>query len=113
MPPFDFVAVREHGVLNARAIEKRAVAALAVLNAAAARPALHGKVHAGHKRVVRQSKLRALRRPSDSHRLAGYKSNFLARERPSVYLKQYAHLFSIHFCFRDDSVPTDFAARLE
>jgi hypothetical protein len=111
LPAFDFVAVREHGVLNARAIKKRSVAALAILNAAAARPALHGKVHAGHKRVVWQSKLRALRRPPNGHRLAGYEGNFLARERPRIYLKQYAHLFSIRFCFRDDSVPADCAAR--
>jgi hypothetical protein len=111
LPAFDFVAVRQHRVLNASAIQKRAVAALAVLNAAAARPALHCKVHARHKRVVRQSKLRALRRSSDGHRLASYEGNFLARERPRIYLQQYAHLFSIRFCFRDDSVPADSATR--
>jgi hypothetical protein len=91
LPAFDFVAIREHSVLNARAIQERAVAALAVLDATAARPALHGKVHAGHKRVVWQSKLRAPRRPPERYRLSGNHGNFLPGKRPRANFQKYAH----------------------
>jgi hypothetical protein len=87
----DFVAVGEHCVLDARAIQKRAIATLAILHEAAGWPALHGKVHARHKRVVRQDKLRAPRRPPESHSLPRGNSNFLPRRRPFSYLQYYAH----------------------
>ena len=82
LPALDFVAIGKHRVRNARAIQKRAVAALAILDAAAGWPALHGEMHARHKRVVRQSKLRAPRRPPDGHRLAGLQADDLPRHRP-------------------------------
>jgi hypothetical protein len=97
LPTFDFVAIGEHRILNARAIQERAVAALAVLDAATARPALHGKVHAGHKRVVRQSKLRAPRRPPESYGLPRDDGHFLPRHRPRRNFKYYAH--SLEFAF--------------
>ncbi len=96
LPALDFIAVGEHCVLNSCAVQERAVAALAILHAAAARPALHGKMHAGHERVVRQRKLRAPRRPPESDGLPGDDGDFFARHRPRIYLKQYAHFF----CFR-------------
>jgi hypothetical protein len=86
----DFVAVGEHRILNARAIQKRAIAALAIQNAAALRPALDSKVHAGHKRVVRQSKLRAPRRPPDGDRIARLQADDLPRHRPRIDLQYYA-----------------------
>jgi len=95
----DFVAVGEHRILNLRAIQKSPVAALAILHAAAARSALHGKVHARHKRVVRQSKLRPPRRPSDRDGLAGLQPDDLPRHRPFSYFQYYSHsLFSLSAC---------------
>jgi hypothetical protein len=96
LPALDFVAVGEHRIRNARAIQERAVAALAILHVAAARSALNGKMHAGHKRVVRQSKLRTPRRPPDRDGLAGLQPDDLPRHRPFPYFQYYAHsaLFS-------------------
>jgi hypothetical protein len=91
LPALDFVAVGEHRILDARAIQKRAVAALAVLDAAAARPALDGKVHARHKRVMQQSKLRPPRRPPNGHRLARLQADDLPRHRPFFYFENYSH----------------------
>jgi hypothetical protein len=88
----DFVAVGEHRMLDARAIEKRAVATLAILDVAALRPALNGKVNAGHKRVVRQSKLHPPRLPPDGHALATLQADDLPRHGPLSYFQCYAQI---------------------
>ncbi len=80
----NFIAVGEHRVRDAPAIQKSAVAAFAILDAAATRPALDGKVHAGHERVVRQRKLRAPRRSPECDRLPRNNSYFFAGKRPCV-----------------------------
>jgi hypothetical protein len=92
---FDFVAVGEHRILDARAIQKSAVATLAILNAAAARPALHGKMHAGHKRIVRQSKLRTPRGAPERYGLATLQPNSLPRHWPVANFQKYTHLLKI------------------
>jgi hypothetical protein len=90
LPALDFIAVGEHRFGDARAIQKRAVAALAILHSAAARPALHGKVHAGHERVVRQSKLRAPSRPPNGDTLARLQADNFPRHRPRINFENYS-----------------------
>jgi hypothetical protein len=85
---FDFVAVGEHGVLNFSAIEKCAVAALAVHNAAALRTALHNKVQAGHERVVREREVGARGRAANGDGLAGRQGNFLSLEGAGFNFKK-------------------------
>jgi hypothetical protein len=88
---FDFVAVGEHRILNFRAIEERAVTALAIDNATTLRAALHYKVETRHKGVVRQRKLRAPRRSAYGDGLPSRQGNDLAGHRPRLYFKEYAH----------------------
>jgi hypothetical protein len=87
---FDFVAIGKHSVLNAGAVEKSAIAAFFVEDAAALWPAFDGEMRAGHEGVVRHGKLRFGRGPADEHGLPRRQNNRPAREWPGLNFEHYA-----------------------
>lgn len=91
MATFDFIAISEHRVLNARAVEERAVAALFVDDAASLRTAVDGKVRAGHERIVGHGKLRLCRSSSDDDGLARGQGNPLPRHWPTLDFEKNSH----------------------
>jgi hypothetical protein len=76
----DFVAGGEHSFLDSRAIQKGAVAAFLVDDAAAAGAAFHGEVHAGHAIVVGNCKLGAIGCATNQECLASWKRDLPPRD---------------------------------
>jgi hypothetical protein len=82
----DFVAGGEHSFLDSRAIQKGAVAAFLVDDAAAAGAAFHGEVHAGHAIVVGNCKLGAIGCATNQECLASWKRDLPPREWSRFHL---------------------------
>jgi hypothetical protein len=80
----NFIPFLEWSCGNLCAVQKRSIGAVAVRNPATLRPAVHGKMQAGHERVMRHSEVGFLRRAADQNSLPPKHCNPLALERPCL-----------------------------
>jgi hypothetical protein len=88
---FNLITIREHGILNFRAIQKGSVAALAIHHTAARRAAFHRKMQPGHERVLRQRKFSLPSGPPNGHTLARLEGDHLPRPHPCPNFQNYTH----------------------
>jgi len=89
----DLVTGGEHGLLNSSAIQKRAVGAFLIDDAAAARATLDREMHAGHVVVLRDRKLRAIHGTADKHCVTGDHGQLLAHRWAGFNFQQDAQIF--------------------
>jgi hypothetical protein len=92
----DFVAVSKHCLADSRAIQKSSIAALAILNVTTSRQALYGKMHARHKCIVRQRKLRSPRCAPHQQSMPRKHANALPRKRPRFDFENDTHRHANH-----------------